>query len=92
MSVTSKDLVENTYITIIARFAMIVAAALLPVFGYLASRGITAVDDVAKKTDTIHDQVIELVGKVNLIQNMQSIQSDRLTDHEMRMRFLERGK
>jgi hypothetical protein len=89
---TGKELTDNVYITIIARFAMIAATALLPVFGWLLLRAVGSIDDIGHKTDSIHDQVLETLGKVNLIQNTQSIQSDRLTDHEMRMRLLERGK
>lgn len=83
-------LVNNAALTVMSRLAMILATAALPVAGWMVLRGINAVDDVAKKVDTIRDQTLETNGNVKLIQQTQTIQGATLADHESRMRTLER--
>lgn len=85
-------LVNSVILTIIARFAMIIAAAALPVVGWVAIRGISTVDEVARKIDTVRDLALETSLNVKLIQQTQTIQGASLADHETRMRLLERKR
>jgi hypothetical protein len=90
MAVT-KDLADSTTLMVIARLAMIAATAALPAVGWLLIRSVSTVDDIGHKVDSVHDQVLETGGTVKVIQQTQTVQGQILTDHEARMRALERN-
>ncbi len=90
MTETNDKLANSSMLMVIARFSMIAATLALPIAGWMLQRGVNAVDEVARKVDTIRDQTIETNGNVKLIQQTQQVQSSILTDHEGRMRLLER--
>lgn len=82
-------LVNSAILTIVARFAMIIATSALPVVGWIALRGINTVDDIGRKIDTVRDLSLETSLNVKLIQQTQTLQGASLADHETRMRMLE---
>lgn len=91
---TTKELAENATLTMVARFAMIIATAMLPIaaggMGWLLVRAVGSLDEVSHKADTIRDQVLETSSNVKLIQQQQTVQGAILADHEARVRLLER--
>lgn len=90
---SSKELADNTALTVIARFAMIGASAMLPlvasVVGFMLLRGINTVDELNRNVDVIRDRVVETNSNVKLIQMQQTSQAALLADHEARVRVLE---
>ena len=85
-------LVNNAIITLLSRGAILLATGIgLPAAGFMINRGITAVDDISKKIDTVKDNAIEMNGTVKVIQQTQAVQSQILADHETRVRILERA-
>lgn len=85
-------LVNSAILTIVARFAMIIAAGALPVTGWMLQRSINTVDDIVRKLDVVRDLALETSANVKLIQQAQSIQSSVVQDHENRLRLLEGRK
>lgn len=82
-------LVNSAILTIVARFAMIIAASAVPVAGWIATRGINTVDEISRKLDAVRDVALETGLNVKLIQQTQTLQGAALADHETRMRLLE---
>lgn len=89
MTTPADLLASNNLLTVISRFAMITATAALPIVGWLLQRGISSVDDVSKKVDTVNERLIETGGNVKLIQQAQSMQGAIIVDHEARLRAQE---
>ena len=89
---TTKDLADSATFTVLARIAMLVATAALPAVGWMLARGISGVDEIGHKVDTIQERVQETNGNMKLLQVQEALQSSVLQDHETRMRYLERGK
>lgn len=90
-----EKIAEGVWLRLISRWAMIIAATLLPVFGYIGNRAITAADVAVV-------QLQETTVQLRLMQ--QEIKDDRaardtqfsgfahsLDDHEHRIRTLEVG-
>jgi hypothetical protein len=91
---SSERLVNSAVLTMVARFAMIGAAAALPIIGtalgWALQRGVNSVDEIGKKVDSIKDQSAETGMDVKLIKQIQQMQGASLADHEARVRILER--
>ena len=86
----TRDLAENTFLMVVARLAMVGATVALPVVGWLLVRGINGVDEIGRKVDIIHDRVLETSSTMRLIQQQQANEATILSDHEGRIRLLER--
>lgn len=84
-----EKLVNSVALTLIARIAMVIAAGALPVAGWMLSRGISSIDEVSRKIDTMRDQAFETNGTVKLIQQTQTLQTKTIDDHEIRIRGAE---
>jgi hypothetical protein len=79
----SEKLVASVALTLFSRVAMILATGLiLPIALWLGARGVSTIDEISKKLDTMRDQVIETSAEIRAQQKM-------LDDHEMRVRLLE---
>lgn len=87
-----EKLVNSAILTIVARFAMIVAAGALPVGGWMLQRSIGTVDEIARKIDAVRDLAVETSLNVKLIQQAQLMQTSAVQDHETRLRLLEGSK
>lgn len=85
----ASKLANNVMLTLIARGAMILATASLPIAGWMLERSVATIDNMAAKIDTIRDQTIETGGAIKLIQQSQTVQGQILADHEARVRALE---
>ena len=86
----SEKLVNNVILTLVARGAMIVATGLLlPAALLLGSRGLSSLDDIAKKLDAMKEQAIEQAGEIKALRVQSSAQQQILADHEARVRVLE---
>lgn len=81
---------NSVSLTIISRLGMIFASLALPIVGWMIQRGVSTVDDVGRKVDTLSVQSVETNGTVKMIQQTQAIQTQIIADHEARMRLLER--
>lgn len=75
--------------TLVARGAMILATAALPIAGWMIQRSVNTVDSISAKIDTIHDQTVDTNVSIKLIQQSQESQGRLLADHEQRVRILE---
>ncbi len=82
-------IVNNVYLVLIARIAMIVAASSLPIAGWMLQRSVSAVDLLSAKIDTVRDLALETGANVKLIQQSQQLQTSVVQDHENRIRILE---
>lgn len=87
-----EKLVNSAILTVVARFAMITAAAALPVGGWMLQRSISTVDEIARKIDSVKDLSVETSLNVKLIQQMQQFQASAVSDHEARVRAIEARK
>lgn len=97
---SEQSLANNPLLTLVARFAMILAAAALPIAGWMIQRGVNSVDliseridknstELNRKVDAIKDQSTETGSNVKLIQQTQQVQGAVISDHETRVRLLE---
>jgi hypothetical protein len=78
----SERLVNNVILTLVARGAMIVATGLILLAALvLGSRGLSNLDDIAKKLDAMKEQAIEQAGEIKALR-ARSAQQQFLTDHE----------
>lgn len=83
-------LVNNVILILLSRFAMILATAALPVAGWMIQRGVASVDRLGDKVDALKEQLTDTTVTIRIIQQSQQVQNSVITDHEMRMRILER--
>ena len=79
---TGSKLVNSVILTLIARTAIILATAALPVVGYM-------MQGISNKLDTLHDQSIQTNGVLELIRQSAMRRDQMIADHESRMRTLE---
>lgn len=80
---------NSVTLTLVSRFAMIVATAALPVFGWMLQRGVSSVDAMSAKIDAIQQRVIETGLLLKFVQQNQESEDRLLADHESRVRALE---
>ena len=79
----SAKLVDSVALTLTARVAMIVATSLiLPIALWMGNRGVAAIDEIAKKLDSMKEASIEQSVEMRAQQRI-------LADHEARVRVLE---
>lgn len=86
----TENLAGSAIFTVIARTAMILATAALPVVGWLLQRSVNTVDEISRKVDTVNEKTVETNSTVKLIQQTQTMQGALIADHEGRIRGLER--
>jgi hypothetical protein len=78
----SEKLVDSVALTLIARVAMIVATGILPIALWMGGRGVSAIDEIAKKLDLMKEASIEQSVEMRAQQRI-------LADHEARVRVIE---
>ena len=86
---TGNKLVNSVALTLFARISMIVASIAIPAAGWMLQRGVSSVDEVSRKIDTMKEQALDTNGTVKLIQQTQTQQTQIIADHEVRVRSLE---
>lgn len=84
-----EKIANSVTLILISRIATILAVGALPVAGWMIQRGISQIDVISTKIDTIKDQAFETNSTVKVIQQTQSLQTQIISDHETRMRVLE---
>lgn len=84
-----EKIANSVTLILISRVAMILAVAALPVAGWMIQRGISSIDDISRKIDTLKDQAFETSASVKLIQLTLTNQTQMIADHEARVRILE---
>jgi len=82
----SAKLVDSVALTLTARVAMIVA---LPVALWMGSRGVAAIDEIAKKLDVMKEASIEQSAEIRALRVESNAEQRILADHEARVRVLE---
>jgi len=86
----SEKLVNSVVLTLIARFAIVVATAVvLPGALWMIQRGVGSIDEISKKIDIMRDQAFETSGAIRALQQSSATQAQILSDHEQRVRVLE---
>jgi hypothetical protein len=86
----SEKLVDSVALTLFSRVAMVVATSLiLPVALWMGSRGVSAIDEISKKIDTMKEASIEQSAEIRALRVETSAQQRILADHEARVRMLE---
>jgi hypothetical protein len=80
---------NSVALVLVARVAMILAAAALPAAGWMLQRSVAAVDRVSDKVDGLRDDIKDNAAAIRLIQQTQQVQSSFIADHETRVRILE---
>ena len=86
----SAKLVDSVALTLTARVAMIVATSLiLPIALWMGSRGVAAIDEIAKKLDVMKEASIEQSAEIRALRVESTAQQRILADHEARVRLLE---
>ena len=86
----SAKLVDSVALTLTARVAMIVATSLiLPIALWMGSRGVAAIDEIAKKLDVMKEASIEQSAEIRALRVASNAQQRILADHEARVRLLE---
>lgn len=87
---TLKDMVENAWLTVVARVAIFVATFVaLPIAGWLLTRAAATVDHVLEATQKIELKLIGMDGAEKLFaEQIQNLQREA-QDHEQRLRDLE---
>lgn len=94
---TVSKLVKNEILTAFARVAMVISTAvILPASLTLMFRLLSSMDEANKKLDTTSTKVELLEQGVRLRDDILKSSLERIqfqvTDHEGRIRFIERGK
>ena len=85
----SAKLVDSVALTLTARVAMIVATGILPIAIWMGSRGVAAIDEIAKKLDVMKEASIEQSAEIRALRVESNAQQRILADHEARVRLLE---
>jgi hypothetical protein len=93
----SEKLVDSVALTLFSRVAMIVATGLiLPIALWLGARGVSTIDEISKKIDTMRGQAIETSADIRALREQANETSGELralrvelADHEARVRVLE---
>jgi hypothetical protein len=88
----SEKLVNSVALTLFARVAMLIATGLiLPAALWMGNRGVSTIDEISKKIDAMKEASIEDRGEIRALRAESSAQQKILTDHEIRVRELERA-
>src|SRR5262245_46338578 len=86
----SAKLVDNVILTLLARGAILLATSvILPAALWIGSRGISTVDEISKKIDSMKESSIEQAGELKALRTLSNAQGQILADHEARVRVLE---
>jgi hypothetical protein len=86
----SAKLVDSVALTLTARVATIVATSfILPIALWMGSRGVAAIDEIAKKLDVMKEASIEQSAEIRALRVESNAQQRILADHEARVRVLE---
>lgn len=87
---TVKEVVENAYLTVVARVAIFVATFIaLPVAGWLLTRAANTVDSILVVTEKMQLKLVDMDGASKLFaEQIKQIESEEV-DHENRIRKLE---
>ena len=87
----SEKLVDSVLLKAWSRASMIVATTvLLPVGFSIGNRAVSSMDQIAEKLDQIRIVQIEQSGKIEALRLQIVMQQQSLSDHEARVRQLER--
>jgi hypothetical protein len=87
----SEKLVDSVLLKAWSRASMIVATTvLLPVGFSIGNRAVSSMDQIAEKLDQIRIVQIEQSGKIEAVRLQIAAQQQILSDHEARVRQLER--
>jgi len=85
-----EKLVNSVALTLIARVAMVVATGLiLPLALFLGQRGLSTVDEISRKIDSMREAAIEQSGEIKALRVQATAQQQIQADHEARVRILE---
>lgn len=84
-----EKIANSVTLILMSRIAMIVSVGALPVAGWMIQRGISQIDVISAKIDTLKDQAVETATSAKLIQQTLTIQTQMIADHEVRVRVLE---
>ncbi len=88
----SERLVNSVALTLFARVAMLIATGLiLPAALWMGNRGVSTIDEISKKIDTMKEASIEDRGEIRALRGQTTAQQQILADHEARVRELERA-
>ena len=87
-----EKLANSVALTLFARVAMLIATGLiLPAALWMGNRGVSTIDEISKKIDAMKEASIEDRGEIRALRAESSAQQKILTDHEIRVRELERA-
>jgi hypothetical protein len=87
----SEKLVDSVLLKAWSRASMIVATTILLPIGFsIGNRAISSMDQIAEKLDQIRIVQIEQSGKIEALRLQIASQQQSLSDHEARVRQLER--
>ncbi|WP_315774844.1 MULTISPECIES: hypothetical protein [unclassified Bradyrhizobium] len=87
----SEKLVDSVLLKAWSRASMIVATTILLPIGFsIGNRVVSSMDQVADKLDQIRIVQIEQSGKIEALRQQLTAQQQSLSDHEARVRQLER--
>lgn len=82
--------VKNEWFYLVARVCMIVASTIgLPICGWMISRAVAKADEISMQIAT---QSIDIRLLQATVQFQFKVDGEKLTDHELRLRGMERGK
>jgi hypothetical protein len=88
----SEKLADSVALRLWARLAMLVATGLiLPLGLWMGNRGVSTIDEIAKKIDTMKEASIEDRGEIRALRGQVTAQQQILADHEARVREIERA-
>jgi len=87
----SERLADSVALRLWARVAMVIATGLiLPAALWMGNRGVSTVDEISRKIDTMKEASIEVRGEIRALREQSDAQKQILADHEARVRELER--
>ena len=85
---------ENALLKLVSRWAMVLAAAALPMFGYFGSRVVNEVDEAVKRINETATRVEVIQQRIEDARSVRDAQflsfKGMLDDHEARLRALEK--
>jgi hypothetical protein len=89
----SEKLVASVALTLFSQVAMILATGLiLPIALWLGARGVSTIDEISEKIDTMRGQAIETSADIRALREQANETSGELraesADHEARVRVL----
>jgi len=86
----SEKLASNVLLTLVARGAMIIATGLiLPAALWIGNRGVSTIDEISKKLDTMSVGQVEQAAEIRALRVESTAQQKIMADHEARVRLLE---